>query len=255
MRKRIAGWVPVGLLLGLTPGAWGQAGGPPPVTAFVGVNVVPGDSPELKPNQTVLVRGGRIVEVGPAAKVKVPAGATRIEGAGKFLMPGIAEMHGHLPDERAPESQVERVMTLFVAAGVTTVRGMQGAANQLGLRDNIARGELLGPRLFLYGPPMTGNDLTPEAAAKRVEEQKKAGYDGAEDPGGIKPEVYEAIARDRPAPEDAVRPGTCPTRSAWSGRWRRGRPASTTWTGSWRRCWRRRGGCRPTRTWPRPSTG
>jgi imidazolonepropionase-like amidohydrolase len=196
MSKRIAAWVPVGLLLGLAPGAWGQAGAPLPVTAFVGVNVIPGDSPKLKPNQTVLVRGGRIAEVGPAARVKVPDGAARIDGTGKFLMPGIAEMHGHLPDDRAPESQVNRVMTLFVAAGVTTVRGMQGAANQIGLRDKIARGQLLGPRLFLYGPPMTSNSApTVEVAVKKVEEQKKAGYDGVKILEAIKPEVYEAIAR------------------------------------------------------------
>src|SRR6185369_3086056 len=62
--------------------------------AFVGVNVVPMDSERVIENQTVIVRGDRIAELGPSAKVKVPAGALRIEAKGKYLMPGLAEMHG-----------------------------------------------------------------------------------------------------------------------------------------------------------------
>ena len=59
--------------------------------AFINVNVMPMDSNRVLKEQTVLVRGDRIVEVGPASRVKVPPGAIRIDGAGKYLMPGFAE--------------------------------------------------------------------------------------------------------------------------------------------------------------------
>jgi imidazolonepropionase-like amidohydrolase len=66
-------------------------------TAFVNVNVVPMDSERTLQNYTVIVRDGRIVDMGPAGTLIVPASAARIEGRGKFLMPGLAEMHGHIP--------------------------------------------------------------------------------------------------------------------------------------------------------------
>jgi imidazolonepropionase-like amidohydrolase len=66
------------------------------VTAFVGVSVVPGDRARVQHDQTVLVERARIVRMGPAAKVRVPEGATHIDGKGKYLMPGIGDMHGHL---------------------------------------------------------------------------------------------------------------------------------------------------------------
>ena len=71
-------------------------------TAFLGVSVVRVDGkPRVLPDQTVVVRAGRIVAAGPAASTKLPAGVIRVDGKGKFLMPGIAEMHGHLPGEDA----------------------------------------------------------------------------------------------------------------------------------------------------------
>ncbi|HEY0809320.1 MAG TPA: hypothetical protein VGD49_04125, partial [Longimicrobiales bacterium] len=67
--------------------------------AFTNVNVVPMTSETVLSDQTVVVHNGRITAVGPAARVNVPAGATRIDGRGKYLMPGLAEMHGHIPGQ------------------------------------------------------------------------------------------------------------------------------------------------------------
>jgi imidazolonepropionase-like amidohydrolase len=176
------------------PSAWSRPNGT--TTAFVGVNVVPGDREAIIPDQTVIVQDGRIARIGPAARVKSPAGATVVSGQGKFLMPGLAEMHGHLPGPAIPEVQWQNTMKLFVAAGVTTVRGMQGAPNQFAIRDRIARGEVLGPRLFLYGPAMSAAIApTPAQAAARVEEYRKAGYDGLKIMEGLSLESYQAIAR------------------------------------------------------------
>jgi cytosine/adenosine deaminase-related metal-dependent hydrolase len=96
--------------------------------AFVGVNVVPMDQERVLSNHTVLVQNGRITAVGPADTTAVPPGALRIESRGKYLMPGLAEMHAHIPDERVSRQFTENVLFLFLANGVTTPRvfGMGG---------------------------------------------------------------------------------------------------------------------------------
>jgi imidazolonepropionase-like amidohydrolase len=95
--------------------------------AFVGVNVVPMDRNGMLNNHTVIVRDGRIADVGPAGSTRVPNGAQRLEGRGKYLLPGLGEMHGHIPSPTQPREFIEAVLFLYVANGVTTVRGMQGA--------------------------------------------------------------------------------------------------------------------------------
>jgi len=162
--------------------------------AFVNVNVVPMDRDGIAPNQTVVVRDGRIVEVGPAARVRVPAGATSVNGRGKYLMPGLAEMHGHLPNPNTGPELTETVLFLYVANGVTSVRGMLGYPANLELRDRIARGEILGPRLWVAGPALGGNAVTsPEVGRRMVEEQKAAGYDHLKIQEGLSREAYDTI--------------------------------------------------------------
>lgn len=170
-------------------------GGRRAVTAFVGVNVVPMDSERVVENQTVLVENGHIAAFGPVDDVEVPDGATRIDGAGKYLMPGLAEMHGHLPNPDLPEAVTENVLFLYVASGVTTVRGMQGHPSQIPLRARIDRGELIGPRLVLGSPSMSGESVkTVEDAKRLVREYKDAGFDLLKVHENLSPEVYDAIA-------------------------------------------------------------
>src|SRR5688572_13103370 len=110
-----------------------------PVVAFVDVNVVPMNRDGILEHQTVIVRGTRIAEMGPAARVRAPAGATTVTGSGKYLMPGFAEMHGHFPNPNAGADLIENVLYLYVANGVTTVRGMQGQLPHLELKARVAR--------------------------------------------------------------------------------------------------------------------
>lgn len=166
----------------------------PGTVAFIGVNVVPMDRERVIENQTVLVRDGRIVEVGPAAEVQVPTGALRVDAAGKYLMPGLAEMHGHLPGGNAPREFIDNVLFLFVANGVTIVRGMQGDPRQFGIRDSVMQGLTIGPTLVLGSPAMSGQDVqTVEDARRLVREYKEAGYDLLKIHEGLSPEVYQAI--------------------------------------------------------------
>jgi imidazolonepropionase-like amidohydrolase len=155
-------------------------------TAFVDVSVVEVASGRTSPGQTVLVDAGRIAAMGPASRVALPPFAARIDGRGRFLMPGLADMHIHIPPEASDEASASREFALLLAYGVTTARVMIGQPEHLLLRDKIARGELLGPTLYVAGPPVGIAPGTlpgvpkidsPEDARRVAAEQKKAGYD------------------------------------------------------------------------------
>jgi imidazolonepropionase-like amidohydrolase len=166
------------------------------VTAFTNVNAVPMDTERVLENWTVVVGDGKIIATGPTGSTPIPDGATIIDGAGKYLMPGLTEMHGHIPPPDSSEpAYVESVLYLYVANGVTTVRGMQGAPGQLELRERAARNEIIAPTLILAGPAFTGNNVrTPEEAAARVKAQKEEGWDLLKVQGGLSVETYDAMA-------------------------------------------------------------
>jgi imidazolonepropionase-like amidohydrolase len=164
------------------------------VTAFVDVTVIPMDRERRLPGQTVVVRGDRIVELGPVARVEVPDGATRVDGKGKFLIPGLAEMHAHIPGGQASDSAVERTLFLYVAGGLTTIRGMLGHPRHLELRARAASGELLSPTIYAAGPSLNGNSLPDPAAARRAAtEQKEAGYDLLKIHPGVSREAFDTL--------------------------------------------------------------
>jgi len=165
------------------------------VVAFVDVTVIPMDRERTIPRQTVVVRGGRIVTIGPSNRVQVPAGGVKVDGRGKFLIPGLAEMHAHIPGGDTPDSLVERTLFLYVSGGITTIRGMLGHPRHLDLRARAARNELLSPTIYTSGPSLNGNSVpTPGAAARIVAEQKAAGYDFLKIHPGIGGEVFDTLA-------------------------------------------------------------
>ena len=173
----------------------GAARTAPGNVAFVNVTVVPMDREGTLANQTVLVSGGRIQSVASSEQRAVLAGYAVIDGRGKFLIPGLAEMHAHIPGANAPEQLVRDIMFLYVANGVTTIRGMLGAPNQLVLREQTARGEVLGPTIFVGAPSLNGTSApTPEVGARLVREHKAAGYDFLKLHPGLTRPVYDAIA-------------------------------------------------------------
>ncbi|CAN5648944.1 amidohydrolase family protein [soil metagenome] len=180
-------------LVATAPPAHAQAEWQPRGTyAFTNVNVVPMDSERVIADQTVVVRDGSITAVGPAATTAVPAGATTIDGTGRYLMPGLAEMHGHIPGANA--SLAEDVLFMYVAAGATTVRGMQGHPAQLELRESVRAGDIVGPRLDLAAPPLSGN-IDAATAEQRVRDAKAAGFDLLKVHEGLSADAYAAIAR------------------------------------------------------------
>ncbi len=161
---------------------------------FRNVNVIPMDKEQVLMNQDVVVKDGKIISIKPASKSNYGKNAIVVDAKGKYLMPGLAEMHAHVPpvDDIAP---MKDVVMLFVLKGVTTIRGMLGHPRHIELRSKIESGEIIGPRFITSGPSFNGNSVkTPEAAAAMVREQKKAGYDFLKLHPGLTKENFAAIA-------------------------------------------------------------
>jgi imidazolonepropionase-like amidohydrolase len=168
--------------------------------AFVDVNVIPMDRQRVIAGQTVIVRGDRIEAIGAARGTGIPVGAVRIDGRNKYLMPGLAEMHAHVLGAQAPGNADERlnrdIFFLYIANGITTIRAMLGAPNQLVLRDRLASNELLGPTMYVAAPSLNGNSApNPDTAVKLVRAHKAAGYDLLKIHPGLSLETYDAMAR------------------------------------------------------------
>ncbi|MGH7629988.1 MAG: amidohydrolase family protein [Gemmatimonadales bacterium] len=160
--------------------------------AFIDVAVVPMDRERVLEHRTVVVARGRIIGIGATASLRIPPGFRRIDGRGKYLMPGIAEMHAHVPGEENPAAV--DIMALYVLTGATTIRGMNGTPFQYELRRRITAGEILGPTLFAVAPPFSGESVgSPDDERRKVREYKAAGYDLLKIYPGIPRETYDAI--------------------------------------------------------------
>ncbi|MFN8354103.1 MAG: amidohydrolase family protein [Spirosomataceae bacterium] len=160
---------------------------------FKNVSVLPMNTETVLPNQTVVVSNAKITAIG--TKVSYANDALVIDAKGKFLMPGLAEMHAHVPpvDDIAP---MKEVLLLFAANGVTTIRGMLGHPLHLELREKIKTGEILGPRLYTSGPSFSGQSVkTPQEGSDKVRSQKKAGYDFMKMHPGLSKANFEAIVK------------------------------------------------------------
>ena len=162
---------------------------------ITGVNVIPMDREILLNNQDVVVKDGKIVAMGEAGKVSIPSNATRIDGKGKYLMPGLAEMHAHMPPVNNLEPMKETAR-LFALHGITTIRGMLGHPFHLQLREQLNKGALLGPRFYTSGPSFNGNSVKSASQGEQmVRDQKQAGYDFLKLHPGLTPETFGAISK------------------------------------------------------------
>ena len=164
-------------------------------TLFRNANVIPMTGETVLKNHDVLVSNGEILSVGKTGTLKYSKDARIIEAGGKYLMPGLAEMHAHVPpiDDLEP---MKEVLKLFLYNGITTIRGMLGHPRHLELRSKIKNGELIGPHFYTSGPSFNGNSVkTPEAGAQMVRDQKQAGYDFLKLHPGLTKENFAAIAK------------------------------------------------------------
>ena len=187
LRYGIAATVAAVMALGFV--ARGQS----PVLALIGVHVIPMDTERVLERQTIVIRDGRIAEMGPTGTITPPPGARIVNGAGKYVLPALGEMHGHLAGPN--DALNTRILTLNVAYGVLTVRSMLGHPAQLALRDRVAKGEIVGPRIYTSGPSANGQSTpTPDAAAQLARDQKAAGYDLIKIHPGVPLDAFNALA-------------------------------------------------------------
>jgi imidazolonepropionase-like amidohydrolase len=160
---------------------------------FYDVNVIPMDKEQLLEHQTVVVKNGKVTALGSIKKIRYTKNALVVDGKGRFLMPGLAEMHAHVPPIDDIEPMKETLM-LFVLNGITTIRGMLGHPKHLELRSKVNSGEIIGPHFFTSGPSFNGISVTsPEEGSAMVKKQKEAGYDFLKLHPGLNRAKFDAI--------------------------------------------------------------
>src|SRR5580658_2286623 len=191
-------------------------------TAIVNVTVVPMDHDGIAEHQTVVVQDGRIKMAGPSRSLHLPTGLKQLDGRGKFLMPGLADMHVHFIREALPETpQTSGLNTagrrsgipasaskdhavenrayalMFVPNGITTWRNMWGSDTIDALAKEINSGSLAGPHIYSTGPITDGNPPvwessriveTPAQAEEAVLSDKLKGY--------VAIKVYNRLSKD-----------------------------------------------------------
>lgn len=151
--------------------------------AFVNVTVIPMAGDGVLKDQTVVIEEEKITRIGSTASIRIPPNALRIDGRGKYLLPGLVDFHVHLrdPDE----------LLSYLAHGVTTVVHLSGPMGNVpdiaALRRKVAAGEIQGSNVYTTGRILDGNPpinpgvstaiSTPEEARLAVEEQYRAGVD------------------------------------------------------------------------------
>jgi imidazolonepropionase-like amidohydrolase len=184
--------------------ALGIAAAPPPfqapdrgsVLAITGVTLIDGSGAAARPGHTVVIEGDRIVAVGPGARVRPPAGARTLDGGGKFLIPGLWDMHVHGLWNPAIMASFA---PLFVATGVTGVRDMGSpvaVAQQIAWRREIAEGRRLGPRIVLAGKIVDGpTPLWPGSIAVATEDEGREAVRSLRREGVDFVKVYELLPR------------------------------------------------------------
>ncbi len=161
---------------------------------FYDVNVLTMEENEVQSAYTVMIDEGRISWVGPTDDAVMPDDAEIIEGD-YYIMPGLAEMHAHIPSPEQNGDYMEDALKLYLSQGITTIRGMLGHERHLELREKAADGDITSPRIFTSGPSFSGGSVDdPEQAREMVREQYEAGYDLLKLHPGLELDQFEAIA-------------------------------------------------------------
>src|SRR5579859_508171 len=175
------------------------------VVAIAHVTVIDMTGAAAAPDETVLLDKGKIIALGASTSVGVPRGAKVIDGRGKFLIPGLSDMHLHLTGAGEPGGSREFFLPLLLANGITSVRDMGGYLDYLiPLRKEIEEGKRLGPRIVFAGPYLDGDPpffqpslvvSNGKQAADNVHALVKKGVDFIKVQSQLSREAYFAIAQ------------------------------------------------------------
>lgn len=185
---------------------WGRAQSPARY-AIQNVSVITMKSDEILHNQTVFVEDGLIIKLEKAKQSRIDSSYTLINGSGKFLMPGLFDMHLHfLMEQGAHRNTNETELKLMLANGITTARIMAGHPAFLEAREKVKLNKWIGPELKVASPQLVGrwpwatdfknyeSVTSADQAANAVKRFKAEGYDAIKVTFMIAPEVYDAVA-------------------------------------------------------------
>ena len=165
----------------------------PAVTVFRDVSVLTMQDDLVLRGQTLITRGSEIAWFGPDDQARIPDGAKVIDGSGRYLMPGLADMHVHASRTDLP---------LFLANGVTTIREMNGADWHVAVRDSIREGSAVGPRMLVASSLLAGEEQpwrhelvgSTEAAYAVAHRAEEMGFDYLKVYDGLSADAYAALA-------------------------------------------------------------
>ena len=174
------------------------------VLAITHVTVIDMTGTAPAPDQTVLIEKDKITALAPAGSISIPASAQILDAHGKFLIPGLSDMHVHLTGAGEPSGSREFFLPLLVANGITSVRDMGGYLESLiPLRKEIEEGKRLGPRIVFAGPYLDGDPpaFQPAIVVKEraqaneaVHSLKQRGVDFIKVQSNLSRDAYFAIA-------------------------------------------------------------
>ncbi|WP_156253823.1 amidohydrolase family protein [Pseudactinotalea terrae] len=176
----------------------------PRAQAYVGASVIDATGAPPRPDQTLVVIDRTIAAVGPSSQVPIPHGATVHDIRGKYVIPGLTDMHVHSESET---DDPRHFASLYIANGVTAVREMWGRPGLHRIRRMIDSGRLLGPRMTIASPLLDGEPAlwsdvpespvvtvsSPEQARRAVPQAIDGGADFIKVYSRLGPEAYRAI--------------------------------------------------------------
>jgi len=176
-----------------------------PITAITHVTVIEVNSGTALTDQTVIITGSKITEVGSALKISVPKDAIKIDGLGKFLIPGLWDMHVHMAGITADPHWSQPLLGVMLAYGITGMRDMGGNLPDLQYwRSEITAGRMAGPRIVAAGPMLDGTENhmptslaanTPTIARNNAAAARNMGADFIKILNNVPKDAYLEIAK------------------------------------------------------------
>ncbi|HLT07058.1 MAG TPA: amidohydrolase family protein [Cyclobacteriaceae bacterium] len=160
---------------------------------FANVNIIDVETGEVRQGHVVVdsVYIQRILSPDTALDHE---GATIIDASNKYMMPGLAEMHAHVPSLPYNDPKMKETLFLYLSNGVTTIRGMLGHPHHLELREKINTQEILGPRLYTSSPAISGGAIPDvETAREKVRAYHDEGYDFLKILPGLQLDVFDEV--------------------------------------------------------------
>ena len=139
------------------------------------VSLVTMTSNETLKDYDLLIENGKIKKIGK--RIASSPKYLIIDGQGKFLMPGLSDMHTHIPNYKDNQMPVNHFLMLYLASGVTTIRSMRGDVDHLILRDSVNKGLVLSPHLVLSAPPFSSRNTITDSIPSLVKRYKSNKFD------------------------------------------------------------------------------